>query len=157
MLTCLKAKTSDKKDHPPCAQFSDTAACVGHTLRTRFQALKLTNWLFWQHLTLTQNVWVTESVWVYEFLKIFLTFWLLWIHNRPNPYITPTRLKTVQHSITMIDGRTVFGQTLLTIFFFETKSNLHCSHFPFFAYTSSNTVHTSFVTVAGGPDKPVML
>jgi hypothetical protein len=28
MLTRLKAKISDKKDHPPYAQFSDTAACV---------------------------------------------------------------------------------------------------------------------------------
>ena len=52
----------------------------------------------------------------------------------------------VQHRITMRGGRTVFGLTSLTTLFFETKSTLHCHHLPFFANTSSNTVHPSFVT-----------
>jgi hypothetical protein len=46
----------------------------------------------------------------------------------------------------MRDRRTLFGLTLLTTFLFETKSTLSCCHLPFFAYTSSNTVHLSFKT-----------
>jgi hypothetical protein len=53
-------------------------------------------------------------------------------------------------------GRTLFGQTFLTILFFVTKSTLHCHHLPFFAYNLSNSVHLCFVTALAGAVNPVL-
>jgi hypothetical protein len=54
----------------------------------------------------------------------------------------------------MRDGRTVCGLTILTTLSFETKSTLPYDHLPFFANTSSNTVHPIFATPLVGPVNP---
>jgi hypothetical protein len=46
----------------------------------------------------------------------------------------------------MKDRRTISGQALLTTLLFETKSTMYCCQLPFFAHSSSNTVHLSFKT-----------
>jgi hypothetical protein len=58
-----------------------------------------------------------------------------------------------QDKITMRHGRTVSGLTFLTKLLFEEKSIKHCYHLKFFAKSSSNTVHSSFVTELVNPVK----
>jgi len=57
----------------------------------------------------------------------------------------------------MRNGSTVSGPSFLTTLIFETKSTLHCHHLPIFANTSSNAVHSGFVTAIVSPAKPCLL